>query len=708
MSDMMTTATQKISITDPPEAFTDPVTAPSPVLINRPLDNFEEYPINEFLVAADGLYTHQGENKIKFTSNFVEVKAIGCDGSSDQWSIILEFYNLKNECRTKLIPFTRLTGDFPAIMAELSNQGFIVDASCGNRWFKNYLTCASVYLTTRHVRLITKIGFFPLNPKEPDGAFGYALPSNTIFAPNTDNAPDVLFVSPVPSPTHAAYHAAGDLETYVAVLEPAKGNVLWVFAFCVGLAAIMREVIGSENFGVHIYGESSTGKSTGGQIAMSIVGCCADSQQSVKPTLRQSWVTTTNAIELMAAAHSGHALFLDELGAMSAAQAMEIYPVIQGQGKTRMSQHGSMQDRLTWSILVLSTGELSMRERILQEPNRKIKEGEMIRILDIPVDNLPLDTSLTVEEREQLAITLKAFLSDNYGVVGIKFIEEIIAAYSNLQELKMDLNSRVNLCYEALCAYLVQIRPSLSSLHKRAVKHFAIIWAAGQLAVEAEVSPFSEEDIEFAISNVARVWLEDFPLAENEQLLLQVKKLVNNQRLQIVNTDIGKARDFLSKKPDILLHDGKIWLSPAFFEAACDEQFNVLRASKLLYNMGALHRPDGSDQYKIRVSVWPEVFGKASRYYALNATKLFTVEELEKLTKLTEQAMLQRPNLHNRPVRRTSYLPVKQQVIPVESEEEPVNDYDYEDHDVDYNNYEEDDAEPIDDEYADDSSLEDL
>lgn len=603
---------------------------------------FTQYRLGRFFVTKDGLYVNQEKKRVKFTNTFAEVRAVGCNGLKEQWTLILSFSSLDGDLFTKCIPFSHLSSDFSAIMAELNDQGFMLQSAHSNdrSYFKEYLTQASNSHETPRVLLINKMGFFLVDPMDPQGGYGFILPHFTLFAKGVEPI-DTLFMPQVQSSTHQAYKTGGDLKSYLATLAKVKNNVLFVFDYCLGLASLLRELGESENFGIHTYGQSSTGKSTGGQIAMSVVGCCADSQQFDKATLRQSWVSTSNGIEAAAAASSGHLLFLDELGAMSAGESVGIYALLQGQGKTRMTQYGGLKNKLTWNILVLSTGEVSMRECIEKEPYRQIKEGEMIRILDIPVDDLTWETDLIEEERQQLVSELKSFLSENYGVVGQAYIEAILDTFPTMAELKANFKIRIEECYDVLCEDLQSLRPSLSPLHKRAIKHFALIWAAGLLAIEAEVSPFSNEDINLAVTDVARAWLAKFPLKEEEQLLLDIKDFLQSQCSRIVDTQTREQSEFTASKPGILLHKEKIWLSDSVFTLFCDH--NLGYVAKLLCKTGVLYRAKGNDQYKTKLTVWSDVFGRGSRYYALHVTKLFSVEEWEMLKEQIPKRQEQTP-----------------------------------------------------------------
>lgn len=593
-------------------------------------DGFEEHRVESFIIRHNGLAVETSNGIVPITSNFVDVKAVGCNGSGDQWSIVLEWKTPNEQFRVKVFPVARIMGDWSNLIVQLTNQGLIVPPAHQNQ-FRNFLSLAIGTPTIPRVRLISKIGFFPLDPANPDGAFGFMLPKGPILPLDTNITP-VLFMPPIASTTHEAYGESGTLDAWKEELAPASGNVLWVFDLCLGFTSVMLEVIGAENFCFHTWGETSGGKSTGGQIMASVFGCAANSQQSLKPSLFQNWTATANGIETLAVAHSGGGLFLDEIGALPQGASLNIYALLQGRMKARMNEFGGMRDQHNWRILLLSTGEISVRQRIEQEGQRKVMGGELIRAIDIPVDELPPDSKLAREESELLANRLRKFLGENYGTAGVAFIEALMALFATFAEMRAALNQEVDVRLNELCDHLSQDRPLLPA-HKRALRHFALVYVTGLWAAKAGASPFSEEDVKNTLLNVATAWLQDFPhLSEQDKLLDELRAYIQTERFHLKDTRKTRRESCSSRsKPTMLLHDGKLWLSQERFETACGE-LPFKKAAKMLDRLGVLHRHEGDGQHKTKVSVWPEVFG-STRYYAFFADKLFSVSELEGFVK---------------------------------------------------------------------------
>ena len=324
-------------------------------------------------------------------------------------------------------------------------------------------------------------------------------------------------------------------------------------------------------------------------------------------------------------------MHLDEIGSMPQGVALAIYPLLNGRGKTRMTEFGGMRPQHSWRVFILSTGELSIHERIMQEPQRQAIAGELVRTPDIPVDNLPRDPDLTTEEAQELARTWKRVAAELYGTAGPAFVSYLLENFETLAELRQALLDAVDQAYADLCFELSKCRP-LQAPHKRALRHFALVLAMLRWAADA-VLPFSNEDVERAVFTVAEAWYTDFPiLTEHERLLDSIRTYIKSHRANIVDTAMVQEHQVLGRQTPVLVrHDGKFWLSPEFFQSACGDLL-AKRAAKLLDRLGVLHRHGGTDSnLKAKLTVWPRVFNGV-RYYALLADKMFAESELAELT----------------------------------------------------------------------------
>jgi putative DNA primase/helicase len=99
-----------------------------------------------------------------------------------------------------------------------------------------------------------------------------------------------------------------------------------------GFAGPLLVLAGAESGGVHLFGGTSTGKSTALFIGASVCGGGGSG-------FVQSWRSTLNGLEAIAEGHNDATLFLDELAQVDAKEAADTaYMLGNGQGKNRMSK----------------------------------------------------------------------------------------------------------------------------------------------------------------------------------------------------------------------------------------------------------------------------------------------------------------------------------------------------------------------------------
>ncbi len=589
---------------------------------------FSPYTLGDYQVGEECLIFDDGEDVIRVTATQVYVAFLCGETNGKGCGFCLAWTTRSGKQCNKVIPMTRVVADWSSLLGELGDEGLFV---LSPRHFKGYLLEACSRAELPEVRLITQIGFLPLNPEVPLGAYGFMMPSGAILPVDSQlgqvNAKSLRYRPPFEHPALGAYAASGTHAQWKEGIAPAEGNVLAVFCTCAVLASVMLQVSGGENCGFHMHGLSSSGKSTAGQVGMSVLACAADPQSSHKPTTFGSWSATDNGRELLAACASGSAMFLDELDSTPKGMSITIYPLLNGSGKVRMRSAGGMSTQYFWRLLALSTGEVSLYERMMREPQREVMLGELSRFLDIPVDNLPRDSSLSVEQAQSLAQALKQRSGEVYGTACTALVQNLFATYATLGELSAALLEVIEIAHVELCSHLAARRP-LRAAHKRAVRHFALVLAVGRWAADG-VLPFSVAAIERAVFSVAEAWFDNFPsLNEEDRLQDSVRAYLREQRENVVSTASSSESAQHGRVPKILLHDGRLYMAPDSFHQACGD-LPVVKAGKLLERVGVLHRHGGEGQ-KVKMTVWPSLF-RSLRYYALDAARLLGARELADL-----------------------------------------------------------------------------
>ena len=102
--------------------------------------------------------------------------------------------------------------------------------------------------------------------------------------------------------------------------------------------------------------------------------------------LVRTWRTTSNGLEGTAASADDTLLSLDELGEVSAKDAeAAAYMLGNGQGKGRSTARGNALASSKWKVVFLSTGEISLAER-MAEAGIAYMEGQAVRCIDLAID----------------------------------------------------------------------------------------------------------------------------------------------------------------------------------------------------------------------------------------------------------------------------------------------------------------------------------
>ena len=226
----------------------------------------------------------------------------------------------------------------------------------------------------------------------------------------------------------AATGAAGDpgqwMEAFRLLMETNPAQAV-ISGFAASAATL--DLIGDSEPGmIHIFGDSSRGKTTTLQIAASLIGRA--SRPSDARSYVAGWRSTDNGLERPLQARSGAFLPIDELHAAPKRLSMEetAYMITNGLGKARMSKSGGERERPSWQCQILSTGEISFAERVRQSTKAtEINGGLQFRVIDLYAGDIRLVDSShpgwsdvfghPIESDAALAESLEGLIAESYG-----------------------------------------------------------------------------------------------------------------------------------------------------------------------------------------------------------------------------------------------------------------------------------------------------
>lgn len=197
----------------------------------------------------------------------------------------------------------------------------------------------------------------------------------------------------------------GDYELWKEYMRNLRKSETLHLIIAASFASPLIEKVHINSFILHLWGKSGTGKTIALMAAMSVWG------NPKVGHLVKNLNSTNVGLERLAAFLNNIPFAGDELQAIKnrCTDFSElIYQLTQGEGKSRGTVDGGIQEQLKWSNLFLTTGE---------EPitSAYSKEGVKNRVIEVE------ENELIVENGHQAAM----FLNENYGDAGRDFIENL-------------------------------------------------------------------------------------------------------------------------------------------------------------------------------------------------------------------------------------------------------------------------------------------
>ncbi len=331
------------------------------------------------------------------------------------------------------------------------------------------------------------------------------------------------------SPTENTMIAQGTLEEWKAnVVAPLIGHPYPLTFLAAAFAGPLLRFAHIGSFGLHLFGRSSSGKTTSLQVAASVWGCGAKPNDSPSKAFIRGWYSTANAMEGLCAAHMDCLMVLDELQMCEANKFGDlVYSIFGGQGKSRMNTNAQLKAQRQWRIVSISSGELSSVQKI-KESGESLKAGQQVRFMDLPIVGSILSNA-------QAADSINSACSNFYGVAGPEFIAQLVREYVSLDTIQSELKI-------ALDAAVRSMPECQSQEQARGLKHLALVKVAANLACALLDLPVKPEEFNSAIDFVAKAWLNNTAdLPDIERGVIAVRDFIlkhRDSRFRIIPVDI--------------------------------------------------------------------------------------------------------------------------------------------------------------------------
>lgn len=398
------------------------------------------------------------------------------DNLKQNWGRQLELTDRSGLNHRWAMPMSMMAAEGAEYRAELLSLGLEIAAnSKAKTRLADYITSSEV---SKHFVAVDKTGWHNKS---------FILPHATI------GTAEILFQSTGGlSHAYANKGAANQWKDNVAKL--AAGNSRLVFAISSAFAAPLLNLVGFESGGFHLRGNSSAGKTTALRVAASVWG---------GSDYMQRWRATDNGLEGLAALHNDGLLVLDELSQCDPKVAGSIsYMLANGSGKVRAGKSGAARTSLTWRLLFLSAGEISLSQHMAQA-GQKAKAGQEVRLLDLPADaGKGLGLFDTIQETDNPADYSKLLVENcakYYGRVGFDYLTKLC---ENL-DTEPD---KLKFAIKKLAASMLPI--GASGQVTRGADRFALVAVAGELATRYDLTGWQAEEATAAAKVCFNAWLD--------------------------------------------------------------------------------------------------------------------------------------------------------------------------------------------------------
>lgn len=412
------------------------------------------------------------------------------DDNGESWGVLLTWTDGDGRAHEWAMPRSILAGDGREVRAHLLDKGLYVAPGRSAR--EALMTYLSAVAPEQTALCVNRGGWHDVR-----GAAVFVLPDAVYGQPGAERV-----VLQLASSLPHAFRVAGTVEQWQReIARYAVGNSRLMLAISAAFAAALLHLSGEESGGINFQGGSRLGKSTALRIAGSVWG-----GGGVQGYIRQ-WRGTANGLEGVAGQHSDALLCLDEMGQVDAKEAGEVaYLLANGAGKSRAGRDGLARLPQSWRLLFLSTGEISLADK-MQEAGQRARVGQEVRLVDVPAD---ADAGLGLFEAlhgfpdgDSFARHLRDATSAYYGSPIRAFLRALV------DSLARDQGSLLQRIKLRRAEFVSEHVPAEASGQVLSVAgRFALIASAGALATAFGITGWREGEAERAAARCFGAWLD--------------------------------------------------------------------------------------------------------------------------------------------------------------------------------------------------------
>lgn len=442
-----------------------------------------------FKVHSDGIYCEDedkdGEIRAVWLCSPLEVSALSRDKANAGWGRVVHVVDPDGIRHTWSVPARLFAGDGAELRAGLLDLGLQLRSGLKARNALNDLL--QQWQPSRRVRAADRLGW------TDESCTAFVLGDGRVLGDD-----DIVFQHEgTPAVAAEMRHAGTPADWTTGVASKCAGNPLMTMAVSIAFAGPLLERLGIDGGGVHLRGQSSSGKSTLQRVAVSVWG---------SPRFLSTWRATANGLEGVATSCNATLLALDELGEVSGKDAgAAIYMLANGSGKTRANKSGLARQAARWRVLFLSSGEISLADKIAEAGGRAAA-GQHVRLLDLAADSRnfgAFDELHGATDGAAFADQMKAATATNYGTAGPAFVARLIAdAEDGAQRARTEMES---FCQQTRTRLTVALEGQV----ERAMQRLALIAAAGEMATLYGLTGWNVGAARDACATAFDMWLTE-------------------------------------------------------------------------------------------------------------------------------------------------------------------------------------------------------
>lgn len=446
-----------------------------------------------------GSLVEDAPNSLRQIAPYIEVSLRGLSASDESFCELTFRRGVDNAIVKKVVPNAMLRNR-GELFCFLANNGFDIPPIAEDE--KTLFECLKEMSNTAPKALFAeKLGW--LNPKwmkELNLGYIYVTPKKVY-----GNLPKGLTVRYVENPStyNQNIDTSGTLQDWIDNIGVyIKCSPILTLGVCMGLGVVAQMPCGIENYIVHLFCETSKGKTIIELVVESLF------RKALKNAL-PSWDITPIGLMDKCSAYSDAILILDEVtkfnGNAKDLQQM-IYRAANGSGKITSFAFAKSVHRVdcTWNISILSSGEKAITQ-IIEEANVKQLKGKEVRCFEINAMRHPKYYSFTsipknFEDSASLAKLLERNTGRFYGTPAKTFLKKFM----------VNIDDSVSLINKKKRKFFKEMGLDNGSIKGRIAERFAYMEAIGILAIKYGILPMERERLRSHIRCLCNEVLEKY------------------------------------------------------------------------------------------------------------------------------------------------------------------------------------------------------